>query len=400
MPQIKPDVETFAKIKVVGVGGSGGAAIHRMMSSKIQGVDFVAVNTDAQALHHCQAPKKIHVGRATTRGLGAGMNPDIGRQAAEESREEIEAALKGSDMVFITCGMGGGTGTGASVIVAEAAKESGALTVAVITRPFSFEGLQRSRIAEAGIEELRDRVDTMIIVPNDRLLTIIDRKTSLVNAFEIVDDVLRQAVQGISDLITMPGIVNVDFADVKAIMKDAGSALMGIGRATGDDRAQEAARAAINSPLLEVSINGAKGVLFNVSGGSDLSMSEVNEAAQIITESVDRDAKIIFGAVIDDKLKKGEIKITVVATGFSNPMPQSSSMLQAEGARGTEAGKLFRPRELPLSLLRPEKEDITESVTIKSKPKDFESQISSLAEDEEDSDDEFVVPAFIRRKMK
>ncbi|MEK7078069.1 MAG: cell division protein FtsZ, partial [Patescibacteria group bacterium] len=295
----------------------------------------------------------------------------------------------------------GGTGTGASSIVAEAAKESGALTVAVITRPFSFEGLQRNRIAEAGIEELRDRVDTMIIVPNDRLLTIIDRKTSLVNAFEIVDDVLRQAVQGISDLITMPGIVNVDFADVKAIMKDAGSALMGIGRATGDDRAQEAARAAINSPLLEVSINGAKGVLFNVSGGSDLSMSEVNEAAQIITESVDRDAKIIFGAVIDDKLKKGEIKITVVATGFNNPMPQSSSMLQAEGARGTEGNKLFRSRELPLASLSREREDITEAVTIKSKPKDFESQVSSLTEDEEDSDDdEFVVPAFIRRKMK
>ena len=387
MPQIKPDVETFARIKVVGVGGSGGSAIHRMMTSRIQGVDFVAVNTDAQALHHCQAPRKIHVGKNTTRGLGAGMNPDIGRQAAEESREEIEEAIKNSDMVFITCGMGGGTGTGAAPIVAEAAKESGALTVAVITRPFSFEGLQRGRIAESGIEELRERVDTMIIIPNDRLLTIIDRKTSLVNAFEIVDDVLRQAVQGISDLITMPGIVNLDFADVKAVMKDAGSALIGIGRATGDDRAQEAARAAINSPLLEVSINGAKGVLFNVSGGSDLSMSEVNEAAQIITESVDRDAKVIFGAVQDDKLKKGEIKITVVATGFSSIPDETKSLFHG-------ATPIIKPKEV---LFNPV--DAKESMNLKtSKPKNFEAQVSSVEEDE--NDDDFIVPAFIRRKMK
>ncbi len=391
MPQIKPDVETFARIKVVGVGGSGGSAIHRMMASRIQGVDFVAVNTDAQALHHCQAPRKIHVGKTTTRGLGAGMNPDIGRQAAEESREEIEEALRGSDMVFITCGMGGGTGTGAAPIVAEAAKESGALTVAVITRPFSFEGLQRNRIAEAGIEELKERVDTMITIPNDRLLTIIDRKTSLINSFEIVDDVLRQAVQGISDLITMPGIVNVDFADVKAIMKDAGSALMGIGRASGEDRAQEAARAAINSPLLEVSINGAKGVLFNISGGPDLSMSEVNEAAQIITESIDRDAKVIFGAVLDDKLKKGEIKVTVVATGFSTEAAGGKSLLQ-------DVSSFLKTKEASLSS---KKDEMAESVflkTIKPQNKSFETQVSSLSE--EDTDDEFEVPAFIRRKMK
>ena len=387
MPQIKPDVETFARIKVVGVGGSGGSAIHRMMASRIQGIDFVAVNTDAQALHHCQAPRKIHIGKSTTRGLGAGMNPDIGRQAAEESREEIEESIKGSDMVFVTCGMGGGTGTGAAPIIAEAAKESGALTVAVITRPFSFEGLQRGRIAESGIEELRERVDTMIIIPNDRLLTIIDRKTSLINAFEIVDDVLRQAVQGISDLITMPGIVNLDFADVKAVMKDAGSALIGIGRASGDDRAQEAARAAINSPLLEVSINGAKGVLFNVSGGADLSMSEVNEAAQIITESVDRDAKVIFGAVQDDKLKKGEIKITVVATGFSSIPDETKSLFHG-------ASQIIRPKEV---LFRPA--GAQESVTLKTaKPKNFEAQVSSL--EEEENDDDFIVPAFIRRKMK
>ncbi|MEK9185396.1 MAG: cell division protein FtsZ, partial [Patescibacteria group bacterium] len=360
-----------------------------MMASRIQGIDFVAVNTDAQALHHCQAPRKIHIGKSTTRGLGAGMNPDIGRQAAEESREEIEESIKGSDMVFVTCGMGGGTGTGAAPIIAEAAKESGALTVAVITRPFSFEGLQRGRIAESGIEELRERVDTMIIIPNDRLLTIIDRKTSLINAFEIVDDVLRQAVQGISDLITLPGIVNLDFADVKAVMKDAGSALIGIGRASGDDRAQEAARAAINSPLLEVSINGAKGVLFNVSGGADLSMSEVNEAAQIITESVDRDAKVIFGAVQDDKLKKGEIKITVVATGFSSIPDETKSLFHG-------ASQIIRPKEV---LFRPA--GVQESVTLKTaKPKNFEAQVSSLNEEDEDGDDDFIVPAFIRRKMK
>lgn len=385
MPQIKPDVETFARIKVVGVGGSGGAAIHRMMASRIQGVEFVAVNTDAQALHHCQAPHKIHIGKNTTHGLGAGMNPDIGRQAAEENRDDMSQTLKGADMVFITCGMGGGTGTGAAPIVAEAARETGALVVAVITRPFSFEGLQRGRIAEVGIEQLKDRVDTLIIIPNDRLLTIIDRKTSLVNAFEIVDDVLRQAVQGISDLITMPGIVNVDFADVKAIMKDAGSALMGIGRASGEDRAQEAARAAINSPLLEVSINGAKGVLFNISGGADLTMNEVNEAAQIITESIDRDAKVIFGAVVDDKLKKGEIKITVVATGFNNTASENRSLFQ-------EIAVPLRPKEAMFQ------EETKENMAFKNKVKDFETQVSSLSEEE--SDDEFVVPAFIRRKMK
>ncbi|MEK7629011.1 MAG: cell division protein FtsZ [Patescibacteria group bacterium] len=392
MPQVKPDVETFARIRVVGVGGSGGSAIHRMMASRIQGVDFVAVNTDAQALHHCLAPRKIHIGKNTTRGLGAGMNPDIGRQAAEESREEIEEAIRGSDMVFITCGMGGGTGTGAAPIVAEAAKESGALTVAVVTRPFSFEGLQRNRIAESGIEELKERVDTIIVIPNDRLLTIIDRKTSLVSSFEIVDDVLRQAVQGISDLITLPGIVNVDFADVKAIMKDAGSALMGIGRATGDDRAQEAARAAINSPLLEVSINGAKGVLFNISGGADLSMSEVNEAAQIITESIDRDAKVIFGAVIDDKLKKGEIKVTVVATGFNSEVSEGKSLLN-------DTSSFLKPRES----YAPRKDDSVEEniflKTVKPQGKAFEAQVSSVNEEDE-NDDEFIVPAFIRRKMK
>ena len=318
MPQIKPDLETFARIKVVGVGGSGCSAVTRMADHKIHGVDFIAINTDAQALHHAKASKKIHIGKNLTRGLGAGMNHDIGRQAAEENRDEIHEALKGSDMVFVTCGEGGGTGTGAAPIVAEAARDSGALTVGVVTKPFSFEGRERARIADDGLASLRERVDALITINNDKLLNIIDPTTPLLGAFQICDDVLRQAVQGISDLITIPGIVNVDFADVKAVMRDAGSALMGIGLATGENRAVEAARIAVSSPLLDLSITGARGVLFNVSGGSDLSMFEINEAAKIITESVNPDAKIIFGAVHDERLKKGEIKITVIATGFNN----------------------------------------------------------------------------------
>lgn len=372
--QIKPDIESFAHIKVIGCGGSGGNAIHRMISTKIQGVEFIAINTDAQDLHHCQAPQKLHIGKNVTRGLGAGMDPELGRQAAEESRDEIFEMLKGADMVFITSGMGGGTGSGASPIIAEAAREAGALTVAVVTRPFSFEGIQRARIAETALEELKERVDTLITIPNDRLLSIIDRKVSLLNAFEIVDDVLRQAVQGISDLITTPGLVNVDFADVKAVMKDSGSALMGIGRATGEERAQEAARAAINSPLLEVSINGAKGVLFNIAGGPDLTMAEVNEAAQIITESIDRDAKVIFGAVIDDKLKKGEVKITVVATGFNGVADGRQPAL-------AEVGGFLHRKPAP------------------TKVGAFEAKVSAI-DAETEGDDAFEIPAFIRRRIK
>lgn len=318
MPQIKPDIETFARIKVIGCGGSGGNAIGRMMSCGIKGVNFVAINTDVQALHNNRAQEKIHIGKVLTKGLGAGMNPEIGHRAAEENKQEIQESLKGADMVFITCGLGGGTGTGASPIVADIAKESGALTVAVVTKPFSFEGTQRARVAEEGLAELRDKVDTLIVIPNDRLLTIIDRKVSLLNAFEIVDDVLRQAVQGISDLIVYPGIINLDFADIKAVMENAGPAIMGIGRATGENRAVDAARAAISSPLLEFSIEGAKGILFNVSGGQDIGMLEISEAAKTITETADPDAKIIFGAVIDEKAKKGEMKITVIATGFGD----------------------------------------------------------------------------------
>lgn len=318
MKEIKPELETFARIKVVGVGGGGNHAIGRMAEANLRGIDFIAVNADAQDLHHCKVAEKIHIGKNLTRGLGAGMNPDIGRQAAEENKDEIQDALKNSDMVFVTCGLGGGTGTGAAPIIAEAAKDAGALTVAVVTKPFAFEGMQRKKIAEAGLECLKSKVDTIITIPNDRILQVIDKKTPLLDSFKIVDDVLRQAVQGISDLITMPGVVNVDFADVRAIMQNTGPALMGIGRGSGDNRAVEAAKQAINSPLLEVSIHGAKGVLFNISGGPDLTMMEVNEAAGIITESADPDAKVIFGAITDENLKKGEIKITVIATGFQN----------------------------------------------------------------------------------
>lgn len=337
MPNIKPDIETYARIKVVGVGGSGGSAITRMLDSRIHGVDFVAVNTDAQHLHHHKATSKIHIGKNLTKGLGAGMNPEIGRQAAEENRDEIQDALKGSDMVFITCGLGGGTGTGAAPVVAEAAKNCGALTIGVVTKPFLFEGTQRMRIAEEGWNRLKDNVDALITIPNNNLLNLIERNTPLVASFRMCDDVLKNAVQGISDLITMPGLVNVDFADVRAIMADAGSALMGVGSSTGEHRAVQAAQLAISSPLLDISINGAKGVLFNVSGGQDLTMWEINEAAKVITESIDKDAKLIFGAVHDDRLKKGEVKITVIATGFG-PNGVNLNMLRKEEAKKPNSG--------------------------------------------------------------
>ncbi|MFH1078371.1 MAG: cell division protein FtsZ [Patescibacteria group bacterium] len=315
MGEINPPIETFAKIKVVGVGGSGGSAVNRMITSKIRGVEFIAINTDVQALHHSLAPVKLHIGQTVTRGLGAGMDPEVGARAADESEAEIREALKNSDMVFVTCGLGGGTGSGAGPKVAAIAKELGALTVAVVTKPFMFEGAQRKAIADGAHEILSDCIDTMITIPNDRILQIIDRKTSLLDAFEIADDVLRQGVQGISELITVPGLINVDFADVRAIMSNKGSALMGIGRGHGDNRASDAAKAAIASPLLEVSIDGAKGVLFTITGGSNLGMYEVSEAAKVITQSTDPGAKVIFGAIIDETMKD-EVKVTVIATGF------------------------------------------------------------------------------------
>jgi cell division protein FtsZ len=315
MPQVKPEIETFARIKVIGVGGAGGAAINRMVDAGVHGVEFVAINTDAQALHHSKADKKVHIGGETTKGLGTGADPSIGETAAKNSIDEIKKVIDGADMVFVTLGAGGGTGTGASHIVAKIAKESDALVVGFATRPFAFEGEKRRRNAEYGIEKLRENVDALITIPNDRLLQTIDRKTPLLEAFKVADDVLRQGVQGISDLITVHGLVNLDFADVRTVMLNAGTALMGIGRASGDDRAIEAAHQAIESPLLEVSIDGARGILFNVIGGLDVSMHEINAAAEVITAAADPEANIIFGATINPELE-GEIIITVVATGF------------------------------------------------------------------------------------
>lgn len=315
MPQVEPAIETIAKIKVAGVGGAGGAAINRMVEAGVEGVEFIAINTDAQALFHSKAQVKIHIGKDATRGLGAGADPGVGEQAAMESGDEIKKALEGADMVFVTLGAGGGTGSGAGHVVARLAKEMDILVVGFATKPFAFEGEKRRRNAELAIENLRNAVDTLITIPNDRLLQTIDRQTPLVEAFKVADDVLRQGVQGISDLITVHGLINLDFADVKAVMVNAGSALMGIGRASGENRAVLAAQQAIDSPLLEVSIDGARGILFNVIGGNDLSMHEINAAAEAITSAADPDANIIFGATIDDKLS-GEIIITVVATGF------------------------------------------------------------------------------------
>jgi len=410
MAEIKPDIETFAKIKVVGVGGSGNNAISRMIDAKIKGVEFVAINTDAQALHHSKAQEKVHIGKNLTKGLGAGMNPEIGRQAAEENRDEIQEVLKGADMVFVACGLGGGTGSGAAPIVAETAKELGALTVGVVTKPFAFEGSQRRAIAEEALENLKERVDTLITIPNDKLLSIIDRQTTLVNAFRIVDDVLRQGVQGISDLITKPGIVNVDFADVRAIMEDSGSALMGIGIASGESRAVEAAKAAINSPLLELSIDGAKGVLFNISGSTDLTMLEINEAANIITENIDPNAKVIFGAVTDDQIRKGEIQITVVATGFDIPhvkempglinrAPSIASRQRAMQAAVVEEVEEKEEEALDEMISFPSRK-IEQPVMIieeKIQPRGMapRSESRELVEEED-----LEIPAFIRRKMK
>lgn len=335
---VTPEISPVASLKVIGVGGGGCNAVSRMMKTGVKGIEFISMNTDAQALYHCETPTKINVGKATTRGLGAGANPDIGRQSAEESSEEIKSVLEGADMVFITCGLGGGTGTGGAPIVAEIARELGILTVAVVTKPFSFEGLKRKQHAEDGLENLRGKVDALITIPNDRILSIIDKKTPLMDAFTVVDDVLRQGVQGIADIITVHGLINVDFADVRTVMQNSGSALMGIGYGAGENRAVEAAKAAIESPLLEMDIGGAKGILLNITGGNDLSMFEVDEAARIVTEAADPDATIIFGAVTNDSYT-GEIKVTVIATGFDEARREKPSFFQREhGSLQTPSG--------------------------------------------------------------
>jgi cell division protein FtsZ len=343
MVQIKPEVESFARIKVLGVGGSGLNALNHMVTSKVDGVEFVAINTDAQDLHHSPAKRKVHIGKNLTRGLGAGMNPNIGKRAAEETREEILEVIKGADMVFIACGLGGGTGSGASPIIAKVAKESGALTVGVVTKPFSFEGKQRIAIAELALDELRAEVDAIIVIPNDRLLSTITKETTVKSAFAMADDVLKSAVEGISDLITTPGIINIDFADIRAIMQDAGSALMGIGVASGENRAELAAKAAINSPLLDLSINGASGILFSIAGNDDLTMFEIQEAAKIITEAKDPDARIIFGTVKDESLKKGEVKVTVIATGFPEGALRRPSYMGMNALDGGSASNASSP---------------------------------------------------------
>jgi cell division protein FtsZ len=325
MPKINPEVETFARIKVIGVGGSGKNALNHMINSKVKGIEFISMNTDTQDLHNSLASKKIHLGKNLTKGLGSGMNPEIGRKSAEETKAEIQEVLKGSEMVFIAGGMGGGTGTGAAPVVARAAKEQGILTVAVVTRPFLFEGQQRSRIADQGLAELEKEVDALIVIPNDRLLSITEKDTTFKDAFGMCDEILRQAVEGISDLITTPGIINIDFADIKAVMSNAGSAFMGIGVAGGENRAKEATLKAINSPLLDISIDGARGVLFSIAGSDDLKMHEVQEAAKLITDSIDPEAKVIMGTIHDTRLKKGEMKVTVIATGFNGSQQKKGS---------------------------------------------------------------------------
>ena len=348
---LRSDAEHFALIKVIGVGGGGSNAVNRMIRAEMMGVEFIAVNTDAQALLQSDAPHKIRIGDKLTRGLGAGADPSVGQRAAEEDSEKIYEALKDADMIFITAGMGGGTGSGAAHVIAEIAKDLGALTVGVITKPFSFEGVRRKLVAEQFSELLKEKCDTLITIPNDRLREVVDKKTSILDAFRVVDDVLRQGVQGISDLITVPGLINLDFADVKTIMRDAGSSMMGIGIGTGDNRAVEAARAAVMSPLLEVNITGARGILFNVTGGSDLGLFEVNEAAEVIKEAADPEANIIFGTVIDDRMRD-EVKVTVIATGFDatrkprSPGRAVTAGTSSEVATGIEASLDERSREI------------------------------------------------------
>jgi cell division protein FtsZ len=391
--EVKPKIETFARIKVLGIGGSGTNAVNRMTQLGIKGVEFISINTDAQALHNNQADRKVHIGKGATKGLGSGMNPDLGRQAAEESVEELEEVIGNADMVFITCGLGGGTGSGAAPIVAELAKNKGILTVGVVTKPFTFEGSKRKEVAETAYDNLKDKVDAIISIHNDRILQIIDKKTSLIDAFKTVDEVLRQGIAGISDLITTHGIVNADFADIKSIMQDAGTALMGIGRASGETRAQDAARMAINSPLLEMTIDGAKGVLFNITGGPSLGMFEIDEAAKVITKSIDPDAKVKFGTVIDDSMGD-EIRITVIATGFdesSKRMTPAALVLNKE----PEKPKVQEPKfNNPPAMMEVRKPMFNPKPSAPIEMPEMSSSTDPVSEDELD------IPAFIRKKMK
>jgi len=397
MPKIDTAVEAFARIKIIGVGGAGKNATNYMIKSKVQGVEFVVINTDAQDLHHSLAKKKIHIGKNLTSGLGAGMDPDLGKRAAEETAEEIQDILKGSNMVFLTAGFGGGTGTGAAPIIAKIAKDLGILTVAVVTKPFSFEGANRSEIAKQGLEKLKQEVDALIIIPNDRILNVVPEGTTVEDAFAMCDKILKEAVEGISDLITIPGRINVDFADILTIMSNAGSALMGIGRATGEKRAEEAARNAINSPLLDISIAGAKGVLLSVAGGDDLTINEIQDAAKIVTESIDPDAKVIFGTSKTDKLKKDEIKVTVIATGFRDSTGNGNG------------NRLFQKtiREEKVEETKKENKSGIFGGSLNKKGKEEEKKEEPLSEKpsiiipEEDEDDTWdAIPSFLKRSKK
>jgi cell division protein FtsZ len=399
MPQVEPDIETFARIKVVGVGGAGGAAINRMVDAGVSGVDFIAINTDAQALHNSKAHRKVHIGDSTTRGLGAGADPELGLRSAQESVDEIKEALKDADMTFVTFGAGGGTGSGAGPVVAQLAHDSGSLVVGFATKPFAFEGDKRRRNADTAVDKLRRNVDTLITIPNDRLLQTIDRRTPLLEAFKVADDVLRQGVQGISDLITVHGLVNLDFADVKTVMANAGSALMGIGRASGENRAIDAAQQAISSPLLEVSIDGARGILFNVIGGNDMSMHEINTVAETITAAADPEANIIFGATINPDLE-GEVIVTVVATGFDDAYFASRNAKAAELVRKSQDKAVPQVDEETISgidmNLQKEDQDLHDF------HKDDVPNIWSLGDEDNgsmlDSDeDELDKPSFLRR---
>ncbi|TME35111.1 MAG: cell division protein FtsZ [Chloroflexi bacterium] len=413
---LRSDAEHFALIKVIGIGGGGSNAVNRMIRAEMMGVEFIAVNTDAQALLQSDAPHKIRIGDKLTRGLGAGADPGVGQRAAEEDSEKIYEALKDADMIFITAGMGGGTGSGAAPVIAEIAKDLGSLTVGVITKPFSFEGVRRKLVAEQYSEALKDKVDTLITIPNDRLREVVDKKTSILDAFRVVDDVLRQGVQGISDLITVPGLINLDFADVKTIMRDAGSSMMGIGTGTGENRAVEAAKAAVMSPLLEVNIQGARGILFNVTGGSDLGLFEVNEAAEVIKEAADPEANIIFGTVIDDRMRD-EVKVTVIATGFDGTKKtKPARQVTAEQAIGIETSLDERSREILAEIererqeranLEDQMEPASPFARNDSAPESRESRVterqavpvrSSGADRPAYGDTDLDIPSFLRRK--
>lgn len=409
MAKINPEIETFARIKVIGIGGSGKNVINHMINSKVKGVEFIAVNTDVQDLHHSLAPKKIHIGKNLTRGQGAGANPELGKRAAEETKEELAEAIKGADMVFIAGGMGGGTGTGAAPVVARIAKEEGVLTVAVVTKPFFFEGVARMRLADAGLAELEHAVDALIVIPNDKILSIVDKNTPAGDGFAMCDEILRQAVEGISELITTTGKINVDFADIRSVMQNAGTALMGVGRAAGENRAKDAANMAINSPLLDVSIHNAKGVLYVVTGGADLTMPEIADASRVITEHIDKEAKVIFGYNQIEGIKKGEIQVTVIATGFPNQNISTKKNLFSDSPAvlipsvlPDEAGEsltLNRAERRQINNGLPEEQIIVRKADKPEPTKELKKEdIMSIVVDEDEDDNWNAVPAFLRRK--